>query len=206
MSLSMASAIPCSPLPSRPSTPLLGGTRVAARPPSPAEVISALKNASSKAHEGVEQVEPDETTDGTGTNSETDIGLDDDGEDVIKITRSCVLVDKAKPFPRNMSTGTLILSDRLMTFRFRQPKNYGPKNSHDALEIPFDEILELKKIRSLKTFLSLTGKGIELKLAYRKKTIQLVGISKRDEFYESLIETARIADVELATTNIDHSF
>ncbi|KAI1714819.1 GRAM domain-containing protein 4 [Ditylenchus destructor] len=196
-----------SPMHSRPSTPLLTANRAFLPMPihnakTESNTQSASRTLSGDTQKSVEleaQDEAAEAAGGSATSSETDIFLDEEA-DVIKITRSCMLVDKSKRFPKGIDTGTAILSDRMISFRYQKPKD-SRRLSQETLEIPFDEIIQLKKIRSLKTLFSLTSKGIELKLAFRKKSIQLVGISKRDEFYESLIETARIADVELATVN-----
>ena len=57
----------------------------------------------------------------------------------------------------------------------------------------------------MKTFSVMPGasKALELKLATKKKPIQFIGIPKRDEFYESLVETARIAGYELGLNDDD---
>ena len=49
-----------------------------------------------------------------------------------------------------------------------------------------------------------SSKALEIKLSTKRKAIQFVGIPKRDEFYESLIETARIAGVELILNDADN--
>uniref|UniRef100_A0A914Y527 GRAM domain-containing protein n=1 Tax=Panagrolaimus superbus TaxID=310955 RepID=A0A914Y527_9BILA len=129
---------------------------------------------------------------------------DDDSSsvDIFLITRSCVMVDKERPFPFGMNSGTLILNEKMLKFRFKKLKE-GVK---ETLQIPFDDITSVKKIRTLKTFSLMPGssKALELKISTKKKAIQFIGIQKRDNFYESLIESARMAGVELILNDEDN--
>ncbi|KAI6217980.1 GRAM domain-containing protein [Aphelenchoides fujianensis] len=123
-------------------------------------------------------------------------GTIDESEEVFKITRSCALVDKAAPFPRNVIHGTAILNDEMLQFRYKNTKN----GMVELIEMPFASILSLRKFKTLRPlgrFRPTASKGIELKLAARRKPLQLVGMAKRDDFYELLVETARLSGVEL---------
>uniref|UniRef100_A0AC34GPS6 GRAM domain-containing protein n=1 Tax=Panagrolaimus sp. ES5 TaxID=591445 RepID=A0AC34GPS6_9BILA len=129
---------------------------------------------------------------------------DDDNSsvDIFLITRSCVMVDKERPFPFGMNSGTLILNEKMLKFRYKKLKE-GVK---ETVQIPFDDITSVKKIRTLKTFSLMPGssKALELKISTKKKAIQFIGIQKRDDFYESLIESARMAGVELILNDEDN--
>uniref|UniRef100_A0AC34RIG2 GRAM domain-containing protein n=2 Tax=Panagrolaimus sp. JU765 TaxID=591449 RepID=A0AC34RIG2_9BILA len=136
-----------------------------------------------------------------GGNETDDVSTSDGdaNDDMFIITRSCFLIDKEKPFPRGMSSGTIVLNEKMIGFRYQKVRD----GCRDLLQIPFYEILSVKKIRTMRTFSLMPGshKCLELQLANKKKPIQFLGIPKRDEFYELLIETARIAGVELALDN-----
>uniref|UniRef100_A0AC35G5L2 GRAM domain-containing protein n=1 Tax=Panagrolaimus sp. PS1159 TaxID=55785 RepID=A0AC35G5L2_9BILA len=186
-------------------------------PPSP--ILNASENCSNV---------PSVITD----NDEDLLSVSDDSSlnDIFLISRSCVMVDKERPFPFGMSSGTLILNEKMLKFRYKKLKE-GVKEtlqSHlmtsllskrmlkfrykklkegvkETLQIPFDDITSVKKIRTLKTFSLIPGsskaleinKALEIKLSTKKKAIHFIGLQKRDDFYESLIESARMDGVQL---------
>lgn len=51
-----------------------------------------------------------------------------------------------------------------------------------------------------------TSKGIELRVSFKQKPIQFIGLSKRDEFFDSLMDTARMADMELTLDTTSNDF
>ncbi|KAE9554835.1 hypothetical protein FO519_001950 [Halicephalobus sp. NKZ332] len=125
----------------------------------------------------------------------------DRSDDMFMLTRSCVIVDKEKPFPWGMASGTIVLNEKMVGFRYQRSKD----GLREILQIPFGDIIAVKKIRTMKTFSLIPGasKSLELKLTTKKKPIQFIDIPKRDEFYESIVETARIAGYELGLNDDD---
>ncbi|KAI6212164.1 GRAM domain-containing protein 4 [Aphelenchoides besseyi] len=135
------------------------------------------------------------STESSKETADSESGTVDERESIFKITRSCALVDKASTFSR-VTKGTAILNEEMLVFRYRNTKSA----MIEIIEMPFSSIVSLRKFKTIRPLGRLKptrSKGIELELSGRNKPLQLVGLAKRNDFYESLVQNARMSGVEL---------
>lgn len=59
----------------------------------------------------------------------------------IFLARACIIVDKNRPFPHGMASGTLVMSDRMIGFKYDKERK-GPQ----MLRIPFTNIAAVRKV------------------------------------------------------------
>ncbi|TMS38906.1 hypothetical protein L596_005530 [Steinernema carpocapsae] len=105
-------------------------------------------------------------------------------EQGIEIQRECYLCDTDKFFPISLIPGNLILNDICLIFK-------STKADKSDLYIPFDEVVSVRKSESSRSLklIPTSRRSLEINLKNRKKPYVFKGISKRDQFYESLLDT-----------------
>ncbi|VDM43549.1 unnamed protein product [Toxocara canis] len=104
--------------------------------------------------------------------------------------RSCVLIDKNKSLAKRLASGTLLLTETEMLFRYNQNNT----DENKIIYMPFDEMQKVTKIHLLTP---LSRRSIEVFLETRRRPLQFVGISKRDEFVDAVLKAAANAGTKL---------
>uniref|UniRef100_A0A1I7WND6 GRAM domain-containing protein n=1 Tax=Heterorhabditis bacteriophora TaxID=37862 RepID=A0A1I7WND6_HETBA len=108
---------------------------------------------------------------------------DDPMIDNVVAFRSCVMNDKAKMFPKGITSGILYLTDSALIFRSR-----SANEDTASVMLLFTDIISTKKIQSLRSMSIIAGtrKSLEITISGRRKPVQFIGIAKRDDFVQRM--------------------
>ncbi|VDK55460.1 unnamed protein product [Anisakis simplex] len=68
-------------------------------------------------------------------------------------------------------------------------------NANEIICMPYDEVQKITKVHCMTPW---PGRAIEVRLESKRKPLQFVGITKRDEFFDTVIELASQAGVNLS--------